>query len=139
MTESTDQHSAASALRQARADIVQESKQETLEIFRELLERLWERIVGLIGETASVAIFRSALLEASRDHALLQQIDIDPHGIRLDRLQQTLDALERSSIRAGLLAFTDNVMTLLIDLTGGILLRKVEPLLEQFKQKLDKT
>jgi|GEM_PF-2597863 len=139
MTESTEQNSNAESLLPLHSDIVQASKQETLAIFRELLERLWERIVGLIGETASVAIFRSALQEANHDHSLLQQIDIDHRGIHLERLQQTLDVLDRHALRAGLMAFTDNVMTLLIDLTGGILLRKVEPLLEQFKQKLDKT
>lgn len=139
MSESTGRESREAALHQVRAEMAQAGKQELLEIFGELLARLWERINSLIGETATIAVFRSALLEASRDHALLQEIEIDSSGISLERLKTTLDALDRSAVRAGLLAFTDNVMALLIDLTGEILLGKVEPLVQQFKQKLDKS
>lgn len=138
MTEFTDEDSQQTTLRQAQAEMLEAGKQETLDIFSELLERLWERIVGLIGGTATVAVFRSALLEASRDHPLCQEINIDSGGICLDRLKKNLDALERTAVRAGLMAFTDNVMALLIDLTGGILLRKVEPLVQQLKQQLEK-
>ncbi|MBW4576671.1 MAG: hypothetical protein KME08_15455 [Aphanothece sp. CMT-3BRIN-NPC111] len=140
MTEPTtdnDRHEAA--ISQARAEMALAAKEQTLEIFGELLERLWERLIGLIGETATVAVFRSALLETSRDHFILQEIDIENSGIDLERLKKTLNALESSAIRSGLLAFTENVMTLLIDLTGGILLRKVEPLMQQFKEKLEQT
>lgn len=139
MTETTDEDRRKAARHQVQAEIAHESKQETLEIFSELLERLWERIAGLIGETAAVAVFRSALLEASRDNPLLQEIDIDNRGILLGRLKKNLDAWERNAVRSGLLAFTDSAIALLIDLTGEILLRKVEPLVEQFKQKLDET
>ena len=139
MTESTEQDKHEAALGQMRAEMAQAGKQEILEIFSELLDRLWERINSLIGETACVAVFRSALLETSRDHALLQDIEIHSSGISLDGLNTTLDGLDRSAVRTGLLAFTDNVMALLIDLTGEILLGKVEPLVQQFKQKLDKS
>lgn len=139
MTESTEQGKHEAALRQMRAEMAQVGKQEILEIFSELLDRLWERINSLIGETACIAVFRSALLEASRDYALLQDIEITSSGICLDGLNKTLDGLDRSTVRAGLLALTDNVMALLIDLTGEILLGKVEPLVQQFKQKLDKS
>lgn len=112
--------------------------QEVLEIFGELLTRLWERLVSLIGETATVAVFRSALLETSRNHPLLKEIEIDNNGLHLERLKKNLESPEHFEVRAGLLGLTDNVMALLIDLTGGILLSKVEPLIQQYKQKLDK-
>lgn len=139
MTESTGEDSREAALTQVRAQMALSGKQETLEIFGELLERLWERVIGLIGETATIAVFRSALNEASRDHPLLKEINIDSSGISLDRLKNTLEALDRTALRTAMLAFTENVMALLIDLTGEILLRKVEPIVEQFKQKLDNT
>ncbi|GAC1462414.1 MAG: hypothetical protein NVS2B14_03210 [Chamaesiphon sp.] len=132
-----DNHEAVFNL--VRAEMAQVGKQETLEIFGELLDRLWERLILLIGETATVAVFHSALLEASREHPLLQEIDIENSGIGLNRFKETLDALDRNALRKGLLAFTDSVMALVIDLTGQILSRKMEPLVQQFKQKLENT
>lgn len=114
-------------------------KQETLEIFGELLGRLWERVSTLIGETATVAVFRSALLEASHSYAFLHHIQIEHHGLCLEQLKEPSDTFDRTTLRSGLLEFTDCVMALLIDLTGEILLRKVEPLVQQYKQKLDKS
>lgn len=112
-------------------------KQEVLEIFSELLTRLWERLVGLIGETATVAVFRSALLETSRDYPLVKGIRIENTGVYLEDLKKDLESPEHTEVRPGLLSLTDNVMALLIDLTGGILLSKVEPIVEQYKQKLN--
>lgn len=137
MTESTNADRHEAALRQVQAEMTQAGKREAVEIFAELLERLWERLNSLIGETATAAIFRSAVVEASRDRVWLEDVTIADGGISLDQLDDSLETIDRAALRAGLLALTDNVMTLLIDLTGEILLRKVEPLVEQFKQKLD--
>lgn len=114
-------------------------KQETLNIFSQLLKRLWERIISLIGDTAAIAVFRSALLEASQDYSLLREIEIKNDGIHLEKLQNNLENIHGSQLRSGLVAFTDSVMTLLIDLTGGILSTKLEPLVQQLKETLQES
>lgn len=134
MTEDTDLRE--QALRQARAEMAGEVKQEIVDIFRELLERLWERLASLIGENSTAAIFRSALLEASRNYPFLQGINVGSAGIRMERLREDLAAQERAVLRAGLLTFTDSVVALLTDLTGNILVRKVAPLVQHFHEEL---
>ena len=125
------------ALRQAQAEIAQEVKQEIVDIFRELLERLWARLASLVGETATMAIFRSALWETTGPYAFLKGTKVSENGLRLDCLQENLAALDRATIRAGLLAFIDSIVALITDLTGDILVRKVQPLVEQFNQQLE--
>jgi hypothetical protein len=123
--------------RQVQTEIEGEVKREIVNVFRELLERLWERLASLIGETATAAIFQSARREVARDYPFLNRVDIDESGVRLNHLQQDLSALERTTLRGGLLALSDGVVALLTDLTGDILVRKVQPLVQQFKQQLE--
>ncbi len=106
-------------------------------IFDELMHCLWERLASLIGETATLAIFRSALLEATTQHPLLARVVLSEQGLNLDALATQTPPPDLSHLRQGLMQLTDNVLALLIDLTGEILLGKVNPLVQQYKQKLE--
>lgn len=105
--------------------------------FREFVERLWARLASLVGETATAAIVRSAVLEAARAHPVLGGVHVDASGVQLDRLRENPDSLDSSALRAGFLAFAESAMSLMSDLTGDILARKVEPLVQQFKRQLE--
>ena len=112
-------------------------KEEVVIIFRELLERLWNHLAGLIGETAVVAIFRSAEREVIHRYPFLGEMDVDEGGIRLDRLEALVRDMDRSAVRDGFLMFLNSVITLLTDLTGDILVRKVDLLIGQFRERLE--
>ena len=125
------------ALRQARAEMEEQVRQEIVNIFNEQLEGLWERLYPVIGETATAAVFHSAKREVTRDHPFMSGVEVDETGIHLARLRQDLTVLDQATIRAGILALMDNVIAILTALTGDILVRKVQPLVEQFRQNLE--
>lgn len=109
---------------------------EILSLFGDFFQKLWERLASMIGETATAAICRSAVVEAAREHAFLSDVEIGDAGIVLDRLREDPESPGRAELEGGLLVFVDAVMGLIIDLTGNILVRKVEPLVEQFRGRL---
>ena len=104
------------------------------DIFRESLERLWSLLSSLIGNAATIAIFRSALFWATRDHPLLRGIEITRTGVRMDRLAGDSATTET---REGLLALVYSIVSLVEDLTGDILLSKLRPLVRQLEGRLE--
>lgn len=112
-------------------------KEEMVNIFRDTAEGLWARLIQYIGLSSTVAIFRSALRESGRSFPFLLRIKITNGGIRLDDLRRDLGGLERQTVRLGLLAFANGLVALLTELTGEILVHKVEPLVSAFRIRMD--
>jgi hypothetical protein len=109
---------------------------DIVDAFRQSVEPLWEGVVSLIGETSAVAMFHSALQEATRRCSLLEGIDVDRTGVRVDRLRVNVRGVPRATLCQGLLAYVQALEGLLRDLTGHVVLRKVEPFVQQLKHQL---
>lgn len=99
--------------------------------------RLWERMVNLIGLSTTVAMFRSALIEAVREYPFLRGIEISQTGIDLQGLRLQLSNISYPPLRSGLICFTDEILAIITDLTGHILTRKVKPLIQDFRNQLE--
>lgn len=117
-------------------DVESKIKREIVSIFRILLEQLWNRLQHTIGKTATAAIFRSALRETGETYPFLEMVDVSAEGVVLDEAADEFLRVDRKRLKAGLLALLDNTMALIVDLTGSILIRKVEPIVEEFKQQV---
>lgn len=116
--------------------LAEEANRELVEAFRQVIEPLWGGVVALIGENSAQALFQSALQEAKRQHPLLGGIDIDRTGVRLDRLRVNVLRVPEATLRGALLAFVHTLEGVMVDLTGNVVMQKVEPLVHQFKQRL---
>ena len=110
---------------------------EILSIFEELLARLWARMVNLIGLSTTVAMFRSARIEAVREYPFLRGIEISQTGIDLQGLRLQLSDISYPALRSGLICFTDEILAIITDLTGHILTRKVKPMIQDFRNRLE--
>jgi hypothetical protein len=116
--------------------LAEEANRELVDGFRQVIELLWGGVVALIGENSAMAMFQSALQDAKRQHPLLSGIDIDRTGVRVDRLRVHVLRVPQPTLRDGLLAFIDALEGLMVDLAGNVVMHKVEPLIQQFKQRL---
>lgn len=112
-------------------------KAEVVDIFSELLQSLWNRIVGVIGESPTSTIFNGALWETSQKYTFLTGLSIDSAGVHIETLIQNLNQIDHSELRAGMTALVGNTVGLLTDMTGTILMNKVDPLLQKFKRELE--
>jgi hypothetical protein len=116
----------------------EQGNRELVEAFRAVIDRLWQELVLLIGESSAVSMCQSALQESRRHFPFLGGIDMEAVGVRVDRLRANVMGLDRSTLRAGLLAFMNSLEGIMVDLTGDVLMRKVGPLVQQLKRQLDK-
>ena len=121
---------------QGRASVEEQINGEIVLIFTELLQRLWDRLVALVGEAGTAAMFYSALRDAAGEHPFLKHIEVSEDEIRLEGLRENLASLDRTTLRRAFLAYIDGIVALLIDLTGDILVRKVQPLITEFHEAL---
>jgi hypothetical protein len=111
-------------------------KNEILEIYQDLFQTIWNRLQPTLGTVAVASICRSALAQGSQGHPLLKMIDIDELGIRTGGLREKLDSFEPRALRVDLLAFVDEILRLLTDLTGDILVGKIKPLVQDARQRM---
>jgi hypothetical protein len=115
----------------------EQANRELVEAFRAVTGQLWQELVSLIGESSAVSMWQSALQESRRHFPFLSGIDVEAVGVRVDRLRANVMSLDRSTLRAGLLAFMNSLEAIMVDLTGDVLMRKVGPLVQQLKRQLD--
>lgn len=111
-------------------------KRELLQISQELLGQLWSRLVNWLSESATVVLFRSALAEVRQQYAVLEVIEVARTGVGLRSLDNQIETLDDIGLRLGLLKLMEALMTLLADLTGEVLLDRVEPVVEPYRQRL---
>lgn len=111
-------------------------KQELLQLSQELLGQLWSRLVNWLSESATVMVFRSVLTEVRQQYAALEVIQVEVTGVALKPLDNQIEALDGASLRLGLLKLMEALMTLLADLTGEVLVKRVEPVVEPYRQRL---
>lgn len=113
-------------------------EQEIFDLFKKLTERLWKRLMPMLGETATTAIFNSAYKEISMNYPFLDGIIVDEKGINMDVLINYKEIPNRSDFSSSLIDFIDNLFGLITDLTGDLLVSKVSSLLEEFKANVAK-
>lgn len=125
------------ALFNARPQENEKVKYKLVHDFRGNLERTWVRLCSIIGAKETASIFSGVLHNVSREHLFLKGINISNEGVRLDQLMENVVGLEQSAVHAGFMAFSQDVVTLLTDLTGDVLVRKVKPLLQEFEYNME--
>jgi hypothetical protein len=111
-------------------------KQELLQLSQELLGQLWSRLVNWLSESATVMVFRSALTEVRQQYAALEVIQVGVSGVALKPLENQIETLDETGLRLGLLKLMESLMALLADLTGEVLIKRVEPVVEPYRQRL---
>lgn len=112
-------------------------KQEMVDSFREMAEGLWAHLSKYIGVSSTAAIFQSALHDSGRNFPFLLVVKATNRGLRTQGLRGEVGQLERQTLRLGLLAFTNNLIALLTDLTGDILIQKLEPSISSFQARMN--
>lgn len=100
------------------------------------LGELFEVVSALTGETATRAIFRSALRNAGRHHPILIRFKVVAGGVLPVESEGLEDDLLGAEARAALAAVVDQVVELFADLTGDILRPRVQPVADACKSSL---
>lgn len=113
-----------------------EAKRQVISTFNKLLVDLWKYLVGVVGPAATIIIFQSALRESLPKYKFLKIATVHEDGIEISINDQEIDALMLNIMVLGFQSFLDSSISLITDLTGGILITTLNPLVSEFNQHM---
>ncbi len=120
-----------------RREVNDAHQQNLLEHFGVLLARLGGLLASMIGADAADAVLRSALLTTRRAHPLLRDLEVSEVGGQVEQLQTQLGHIDDDELQNSLSAYIDDIVALVADITGEVLVVKITPLVHQFQQRLE--
>jgi hypothetical protein len=100
-------------------------KEEVLEIYEDLLQTIWNRIMPTLGRVTVTAITERALVLTTEKYPLTKQLRLTADGVSFDILRQHLGEEEKPVLRDALKELVTNLIDILAMLTGDILVTKL--------------
>ncbi len=106
---------------------------EVVDIFQALNKNIQTKLTSLIGQDATNVIIRTAEKETAREYPFIQKLISNSQA---NEVQEKLKDIYYSDFRQGLMIFLDTLLEVLIDLTGSVLVNKVELVINDLKSQL---
>lgn len=103
----------------------QACKEEILEIYEELLQTLWDRILPTLGRVTVVAIMERALTLTKKNFPIAERLKVSPGGLLFDKLRDSMEESELETIREALRELVANLIDILAMLTGDTLVQQL--------------
>jgi hypothetical protein len=100
-------------------------KEEVLEIYQDLLQTIWNRIMPTLGRLTVTAIVERALVLTAEKYPLVKHLEATAEGISFEILRQNLGKEEKLILREALKEVITNLIDILAMLTGDILVRQL--------------
>lgn len=107
-------------------------KEEVLEIYEDLLQTIWNRIMPTLGRVTVTAIMERALALTVEKYPLIKHLEVRTEGVCFEVLRQHLGEEEKPILREALKEVITNLIDILAMLTGDILVRQ---LLKEIKER----
>jgi hypothetical protein len=100
-------------------------KEELVNIYVALLDKIWQRAVVVLGVVSMQAIVRHAIHLTVNDYPSMKVVSVNEQGINVDQLRQQSTSLEQDTMRQGFEALILNCFDLLVKLTGEAIASKL--------------
>jgi hypothetical protein len=105
--------------------IRQARKEEVLEIYEELLQTVWDRILPTLGRVTVMAIMERAITLTRDSFPVVSRLKVSPDGLVFDELRSRVEASELDTIREALRELVADLIDILAMLTGDILVQQL--------------
>ena len=103
--------------------VSQARKEEVLEIYEDLLQTIWNRILPTLGRVTVSAIVERALALTKETYPVIGRLQVTNDGLSFDQLRVRVGEEERDLLRDALKELVANLIDILAMLTGDILVR----------------
>lgn len=107
----------------AEAEIIR--KEEVVEIYAGLLDKIWQRSHIILGLVTIRAIMRRAIHLTSQQYPIIGEVSVDDRGLQLDGLRSRVGERNRSTIRQGFEELILTLFALLAELTSEAIVNKL--------------
>jgi hypothetical protein len=100
-------------------------KEEVVDVYAALLDKIWQRALPILGSVTVRAIYRRAIHVTARSHALLGSLTAGDNGLNTAEIRERLGEREKKVIRQGFEELILNLFELLAELTGEAIVNKL--------------
>lgn len=100
-------------------------KEEVLEIYAALLDKIWQRAITILGLVTIRAIMQRAIRQTAQQYPLIGELTVGENGLNSAELRSRLGDREREVIRRGFEELILNLFDLLAKLTGETIVNKL--------------
>jgi hypothetical protein len=98
---------------------------DMLAVCHDLLMLCWHRLQPTLGRTTVVAMVERALQRAAAKYPQIACVQVRPAGVSLAALRQHLEEADRDAVRMALAEFMEQLIGIVVVLTGDILVRQL--------------
>jgi len=100
-------------------------KEEVLEIYEELLQTVWDRILPTLGRVTVMAIMERAIVLTKESYSVVERLEVASEGLSFDALRSSMSDSELQTIREALRELVANLIDILAMLTGDVLVQQL--------------
>jgi hypothetical protein len=100
-------------------------KEEVIDAYENLLQRIWARTVTILGVVTLKAIVQRSVLLTARDYPLLENLAVTDGGLDFEALKTRVSEEEKATIKAGFEELILNLFDLLAKLTGEVIVSRL--------------
>ena len=105
--------------------IRQARKEEVLEIYEELLQTIWDRILPTLGRVTVMAIMERCIALTKDNFPVVERLEVSPDGLLFGDLRGSMGESELETIREALRELVADLIDILAMLTGDILVQQL--------------
>jgi hypothetical protein len=103
---------------------------ELLPRFEELMQKTWTNLSAFIGDKATGAVLENARKKTAKQYAQFEKLKIVAGGVDVEEIRK--DPGHAKDLNLGIIDFFQNIIDLLVELTGDVLTSRIKPLLSEF-------
>lgn len=111
-------------------------REELISIYEDMITSIWLKAKVMIGEVTIGSLMETAIHEASSKYHFMQEIEVLPRGINIDKFRGSCESESLQDIKAGFENLITNLFTIVASLTGDVILQALNPEIEKIKRKL---
>ncbi|MEW5767094.1 MAG: hypothetical protein AB1797_05620 [bacterium] len=111
---------------------------ELISIYEDMITSIWSKATAMIGEVTISSLMETAIYETSSKYRFMQEMEVLPTGINIDKLKISCQNESVQDIKAGFENFITDLFTIVASLTGDVILQTLNPEIEKIKKKLKK-
>lgn len=100
-----------------------------LDIYADLLNNIWRRVLPVMGKRTVVAIMKRALALTEPQNPFIRHLRVTGEGFSFEGLYNRASGEKTETIRAAFRDFTANVIEIITILTGDILTQRLKEMI----------
>ena len=105
-------------------------KEEIVDIYEDLFRTIWDRIMPTLGLVTTVTIMERAVYRTRQGFEALEHLEVTEEGLDFSELRKRVSEKDKGTLKEGFKELVASLFDILAKLTGNVLVRQLERLVE---------